>query len=172
MYEYYTDIPYASSITSDVLRIILIVLGIFLIFSFVVLIFKIIYNWVLFKKMGREGWEGIIPLYNKIIEIQILDIPMWMVILLFIPPFTIIPLIAIDINVAKKFGKDTGFALGLIFLPIIFYPILAFGSSEFNSELPGVFETNNLNNNIKYCTNCGTKVSGKYCTNCGEKIEA
>ena len=25
----------------------------------------LIADWQLFKKMGREGWEGIIPLYNN-----------------------------------------------------------------------------------------------------------
>ena len=28
----------------------------------------LIADWQLFKKMGREGWEGIIPLYNKIFK--------------------------------------------------------------------------------------------------------
>jgi len=31
---------------------------------------------------------------------------------------------------AKSFGKDEGFTLGLIFLPFIFYPILGFGNAE------------------------------------------
>ncbi|MDO4714435.1 MAG: DUF5684 domain-containing protein, partial [bacterium] len=37
-------------------------------------------------------------------------------------------------RVAKLYGKGTGFALGLLFLPMIFYPILALDDSEFVGE--------------------------------------
>jgi hypothetical protein len=33
--------------------------------------------------------------------------------------------------VAANFGKGTGFVLGLIFLPFIFYPILGFGDAVY-----------------------------------------
>jgi hypothetical protein len=32
---------------------------------------------------------------------------------------------------AKSYGKDTGFTIGLIFLPFIFYPILGLGDAEY-----------------------------------------
>ncbi|MCG2679668.1 MAG: DUF5684 domain-containing protein [Kiritimatiellae bacterium] len=32
---------------------------------------------------------------------------------------------------AKAFNKGGGFAVGLIFLPFIFYPILAFGNATY-----------------------------------------
>ena len=35
--------------------------------------------------------------------------------------------IIVHIDVAKSFGKGTGFGIGLVFLGFIFYPILAFG---------------------------------------------
>jgi hypothetical protein len=34
-------------------------------------------------------------------------------------------------QLAKVFGKGTGFGFGLLLLPFIFYPILAFGKSEY-----------------------------------------
>jgi len=141
---------------------------VFLIFSLIILAFKIVYNWVLFKKLKREGWESLIPIYNTIIKMQVLDIPLWMIILLFIPPINIVVHICIAINMGKKFDKDLGFIIGLVFVPIIFYPILAFGKSEFHEEINGIFE--NVSKDTNYCTSCGTKVSGTYCTNCGKKI--
>ncbi|MGF6906195.1 DUF5684 domain-containing protein [Fusobacterium sp. PH5-44] len=42
--------------------------------------------------------------------------------------------ILFNIAIAKNFGKSTGFAIGLIFLPLIFYLILAFGDSKFVYE--------------------------------------
>jgi hypothetical protein len=55
--------------------------------------------------------------------------PLWWVILLFLcfPIFYII----LTIDLAKSFGKGTGFALGLIFLSIIFWPVLAFGDATY-----------------------------------------
>ena len=39
--------------------------------------------------------------------------------------------IILSISLAKAFGKDTGFGIGLAFLGFIFLPILAFGSAEY-----------------------------------------
>jgi hypothetical protein len=35
------------------------------------------------------------------------------------------------IELAKAFGKGTGFALGLVFLGFIFFPILGFGDAQY-----------------------------------------
>lgn len=171
--DYYYDTPY-DNVIDGALNIVLAVFGTFMVIILLLLIFRIIYNWIIFKKAKREGWESIIPIYNTIIKFQFLNIPMWMIILLFIPGINFVVPIVIAINMAKKFEKDTGFAIGLIFFPIIFYPILAFGKSEFHPEIKGIFETNdqsNFNNNSRYCTNCGTKVDGNFCSNCGKEVE-
>ena len=39
--------------------------------------------------------------------------------------------VLIILSVAKNFGKSTAFAFGLMFLPVVFYPLLAFGNSKF-----------------------------------------
>ena len=36
-----------------------------------------------------------------------------------------------DVDLAKSFGKGVGFGIGLILLPIIFFPILGFGSATY-----------------------------------------
>ena len=51
----------------------------------------------------------------------------WLIIYLIIP----IGYILIAFEVSKFFGKNLVFSIGLIFLPIIFYPLLAFGKAEF-----------------------------------------
>ena len=54
-------------------------------------------------------------------------------------------------GLARSFGKGTGFAVGLILAPIIFYPMLAFGKSEYIGNSPGdviIFRTDNNTNNI------------------------
>ena len=56
---------------------------------------------------------------------------MWWFFLLLIPLVNIVIAILAAIGIANKFGKGGGFAVGLIFLPFIFYPILAFGAAEY-----------------------------------------
>ena len=49
----------------------------------------------------------------------------------------IIYIFILPFRVAKMFGKGFWFGLGLLFLPVIFYPILAFGNAQYqeNQEL-------------------------------------
>ena len=39
--------------------------------------------------------------------------------------------VSMMVDLAKSFGKGGGFAAGLILLGFIFFPILAFGSSQY-----------------------------------------
>jgi hypothetical protein len=48
-----------------------------------------------------------------------------------IPVVNVVIAILIMIELAKVFGKDGGFTVGLILLPIVFYPILAFGDAKY-----------------------------------------
>lgn len=164
MDEFYFDIPLIRE--ENFLTILLITIFIFSFIFIVFIIFRAIYRWFLFKKMGREGWESLVPIYNKIIEIETLDMPSYMVILLFIPPLTLLVNVLISINVGRKFDKDTGFIVGLILLPIIFYPILVFGNSQFNKDNDGLFDKR-----TGYCVNCGSKVNGNFCYNCGKSTK-
>jgi hypothetical protein len=44
--------------------------------------------------------------------------------------------IVVSIDVAKGFGKGTGFGIGLFFLGFIFYPVLSFGDATYASAAP------------------------------------
>ena len=85
--------------------------------------------WKIFSKAGQPGWAAIIPIYNWIVWCKIVGRPAWWVLLLLIcfPIFFII----LSIDLAKSFGKGVGFAIGLILLSIIFFPILGFGSATY-----------------------------------------
>ena len=56
---------------------------------------------------------------------------LWLVLILTLFILSII----ININLAKRFGKGTGFAIGLIFFNLIFECILAFGKSEYIQKI-------------------------------------
>ena len=53
-----------------------------------------------------------------------------MFLLSFVPIANVIFVILQNLKLAKAFGKGTGYGIGLIFLPIIFFPMLALGNSE------------------------------------------
>jgi hypothetical protein len=87
--------------------------------------------WMLFTKAGKPGWAAIVPIYNSIVLLEIVGRPLWWIVLYFIPGVNFVVSIIVAIDLAKSFGKDVGFALGLIFLSPIFYAILGFGSSVY-----------------------------------------
>jgi len=98
---------------------------------FGVIIMLIAAMWKVFSKAGQPGWASIIPIYNLYIMTKIGGKPGWWVLLMFIPIVNIIFLIWTYNMVAKSFGKDEGFTVGLILLGIVFWPILGFGSAQY-----------------------------------------
>ncbi len=103
----------------------------FIIIWLIVTVFYIYVFWKIFEKAGQPGWASIIPIYNTYIMIKIAKRPGWWLILLFIPLINIVIGIIILLDFAKYFGKDTGFAIGLLLLGFIFFPVLAFDSSKY-----------------------------------------
>jgi hypothetical protein len=59
------------------------------------------------------------------------------VILLLIPFVNFIIGIILSIDLAKSFGKGVGFGLGLALLGFIFWPILGFGSAQYQGPAAG-----------------------------------
>jgi hypothetical protein len=94
-------------------------------------VLAIVCLWKVYVKAGKPGWAAIVPIYNIIVLLEIVGRPLWWVILMLIPCVNIVVVIMVQIDLAKKFGKDVGFGIGLILLPIIFLPILAFGDAEY-----------------------------------------
>jgi hypothetical protein len=106
--------------------------GAIIVIYLIVIVVVIASWWKLFTKAGKPGWAAIIPIYNLIVLCEICGRPAWWVILiLLVPCANIIFLILLYIDLAKSFGKDAVFAVGLILLGIVFLPILAFGDSKY-----------------------------------------
>ena len=63
---------------------------------------------------------------------RIIKMEWWhILIMIFVPFAQIVYAILIPLKLAKVFGKSTGFGVLAIFFSIIAYPILAFGSAEY-----------------------------------------
>lgn len=113
-------------------------MGIYMVIVFAVLVVQIIAMWKLFTKAGQKGWKSLIPIYSTVVLFRIAKISPWLLLLYltsFIPFIGWIVIIALNAyfayKLAKAFGKDGGYAVGIFFLPVIFYMILAFGKSEY-----------------------------------------
>ncbi len=115
--------------------------GIFVILIYLAIIVLMIASlWKIFTKAGKPGWASIVPIYNIVVMLEIVGKPIWWIILYLIPFVNIVVGIIVNIQMAKAFGKDTGFAIGMILLPFIFYPMLAFGNAQYSK--PDVAEVN------------------------------
>lgn len=108
----------------------------FIIFYVAVIVLMLVAHWKIFEKAGQPGWASIVPFYNSyvmIVEVCKLP-PVWFWLTL-VPCANIVALFylvfVLPFKLAEKFGKDAGFGVGLLLLGIVFYPILAFGSAQY-----------------------------------------
>ena len=94
-------------------------------------IFMIIAMWKIFTKAGKPGWASIIPFYNIWVMLEVVGRPGWWLLLMLIPGVNFVIGIILIVDLAKSFGKGGGFAVGLLLLPYVFFPILGFGKAQY-----------------------------------------
>ena len=104
-----------------------------IIFSFIGLTVLVVWiSWFkIFSKSGQSGWKALIPFLNLFVFTQIAGKPVWWIAIYLILP---VGYVLSAIQIAKLFGKNMIFSIGLICLPIVFFPLLAFGKSEPNNK--------------------------------------
>ena len=116
------------------------------------LVVSIVSNWCVFTKAGEPGWKIFVPFYGSYVSYRIAGVSLyfWITLMLsFAAGLTDGPNgeatllsslcslgeaameVWMCINLARSFGKGIAFGLGLAFLPVVFYPILAFGPAEY-----------------------------------------
>lgn len=113
-------------------------LMVYLVIILAISIIQIVAMWKLYTKAGEKGWKSIIPIYNLVILFKISGLSPWLIFVYFAAIIPIIGWIApialtayLCYKLAKSFGKDGAWAVGLYFLAPIFYMVLAFGKSEY-----------------------------------------
>ncbi len=97
----------------------------------VIAILMIISMWKIYVKAEKPGWASIVPIYQILVLLEIIGKPWWWLLLYLIPFVNIIFLIWTINLLSKSFGNGIGFTLGLLFLSVIFYPVLAFGGAKY-----------------------------------------
>lgn len=97
-----------------------------------VLLIVIISLWKIFEKAGEAGWKAIIPFYNAYTLFRIAGQSGWNFILLFIPIISLIMVVIVSLDLAKRFNKSGAFGIiGLFLFPFVGYPMLAFGEAKY-----------------------------------------
>ena len=91
----------------------------------------IIDMWKVFSKAGKPGWAAIIPIYNIVVWQEVTGRPVWWLILLIIPVVGLVVWFVMAIDMAKSFGKDAGYGIGIAILSFVFLPMLGFGSAQY-----------------------------------------
>ena len=103
--------------------------GLFVALAFFVIFLTAV--WKVYTKAGHPGWVMLIPIYNAYVMIKIVGRPGYWLLLSLIPIVNLVIGIIICFDLAKSFGKGTGFGMGLLFLGPIFYMILGLGDAEY-----------------------------------------
>lgn len=143
---------YSAAITGGVAGLFA---GALAIMWFVIMILGVIYLiglWKTFKKANVDGWEALIPIHNVVVEFKLAGIKTYWIFVLFVPFANIIVYCWKAIKLAKAYGKDTGFGIGLILLPWLFIPILGLGKAKYI----GVQDDQNSNVNTRAKENAST----------------
>jgi len=118
------------------------------------LVLQIIGMWKAFGKAKQPGWAAIVPFYNTFISVKIAGLELWWFVLIAAlslangsasghivgnPEASVVVSSGgalglgllvlygfLNFKIAKSFGKDVGFAVGLTLLPPIFWMILGY----------------------------------------------
>ncbi len=112
--------------------------GAFALIGLAILLVVFVSFWKIFEKAGKPGWAGIVPIYNAIVLLEIVGRPLWWIVLLLVPCVNFVVGILLSIDLAKSFGKDVAYGLGLFLLPFIFFPLLAFSDARYVGPAAGV----------------------------------
>jgi len=83
--------------------------------------------WKIFSKANQAGWKVFVPFLNFIVVTKILNKPIWWMAIYLILP---VGHILVSLQMAKLFGKKIIFAVGMILVPFVFYPLLAFSKAQ------------------------------------------
>ena len=93
----------------------------------------VLIGWIgVFPKAGRSRWAALVPFYNiYVLVVGVARLSLLWYVLVLVPVVQIVAVLLVNLEIARRFGKSEAFGLGLALLGFIFYPILGFGSDQY-----------------------------------------
>jgi len=76
------------------------------IFFLIIQVIHFLGTWKLYKKAGKKSWQAIVPIYNAVVLMRIINRPVWWVFLLFIPIINLLMFPVIWVETSRSFGKN------------------------------------------------------------------
>ena len=76
-----------------------------IVFAFTLQVVHFLGTWKLYKVAGEAPWKAIVPIYNVIILLKIINRPKWWVFLLFLPVINLMIFMVLWVDTVKYFGK-------------------------------------------------------------------
>ena len=143
---------FASSLSEGAAKTLAVSLLLLVLLLIVLLVLMIIASWKIFVKAGEKGWKSLIPFYAQYIQFRIggiskifwINLPVMVLLLVLnwmgrnetgvykVLYYSNFALKALSYGyIARAFGKKTGFCIAAAVLPVIFLPILGFGSAKY-----------------------------------------
>lgn len=123
-----------------------------------ILILMLISFCLIFKKAGYKWYEALVSGHNTFTTIVLAGKPKWYIFLFIVPGIlptiaaatgsvivsqiamvlVVLAFVALYIDITFSFGtrfkKGMGFKIGLLLLPVVFYPIIALGKSTYSAK--------------------------------------
>jgi Family of unknown function (DUF5684) len=88
-------------------------------------------SWRIYTKAGEPGWTAIVPIVSTLYLLKIVGRPFWWFFILLIPFAGMVFGIVALHDLSPSFGHGSWFTTGLLFLPFIFWPVLAFSGARY-----------------------------------------
>ena len=85
----------------------------------------------IFIKASKDEKGAYYPIINLFTVLEISEISSFFGILFFVPVINLIVLMAMSWKLGKVFNTSTGFKIGLMLLPIVFYPLLFVSDNQY-----------------------------------------
>ncbi|MBT4839858.1 MAG: signal peptidase I, partial [Flavobacteriaceae bacterium] len=75
----------------------------------------------LYKAASRKSWEALVPVYNAVVLMRIIQRPTWWVILMFVPVINLLMVPVIWVETIRTFGKRSVLDSWIVVLSLGFY---------------------------------------------------
>ncbi|HRN97949.1 MAG TPA: DUF5684 domain-containing protein, partial [Flavobacterium sp.] len=78
-------------------------------------------TWKMYEAAGCKRWEAIVPVYNAVVLMKIINRPAWWTVLLFVPVVNLIMIPVVWVETLRSFGRNSTFDTLLVLATLGFY---------------------------------------------------